>query len=270
MKYRNSADNYYDTKAFKNAVVEKSSANIATLVISKNIVGEANKYLSFCEICGYSCFALLVLAPISPYLLVLPVISTLLWLYMKEHRAVNLLYKMNSLQKDAFAEKLSHIEKVKLSQKISWAKSKSKVFESRYEAGAGSVWKTVPCRIVSEPPFPFTTNLKVLSIRSEKVSVTFFPDKIIIISNNRVVDVSYDGICYEYEDFDFIENEWVPKDTTVVRHTWLYVNNDGSRDRRFKNNKRLPICGYGKLKITSKSGLNIILIFSNRRPWSTS
>lgn len=267
VKYRDRRNNYYDTKIFKNTVVAKSSTNIATFVISKKIIEQANKHLNVYKICGHSRYVLLGLLLISPYLLIFPIITTLLCLYMKNYSTVNLSYKMNTLQKNAFAQQLSSVKKIMASQKISWVKSQSKVFESRYEAGAGKVWDTVPCKIVSQPPFPFSTNLRVLSIQTKQQSVTFFPDKIIIISNDHIVDVPYDGIHYEYEDFNFIENDWVPKDTTVVGSTWRYVNNDGSPDRRFKNNKRLPICGYGKLKITSKTGLNICLIFSNRSLW---
>lgn len=49
--------------------------------------------------------------------------------------------------------------------------------------------------------------------------------------------------------------------------SYFVVNNDGSPDRRFKNNQRLPVCAYGSLKLKSKDGLNVILVFSNRNLW---
>ena len=268
MKYRNRSDNYYDTEKFKSNTIEGSvTKNIASIVISKKIVRQANKYLSIYNMCKHSRYILLALFLISPYLLVLPIISTLLCMYMKTYSKISLVYKINNIENDAFQKKLEHVKRIMKSKKISWVRSKSKVFESRYEAGAGTVWDTVPCRIVSIPPFPFSTNMKIISIQSTNESVTFFPDRIVIISDGHIADIPYDGINYEYEDFDFIENEKVPNDAIIVGHTWLYVNNDGSPDRRFKNNRQLPICGYGKLMIKSKSGLNVILIFSNRKLW---
>lgn len=61
----------------------------------------------------------------------------------------------------------------------------------------------------------------------------------------------------------FIEEEAVPKDAEVVGRTWKYVNKSGGPDRRFKNNRELPICLYGEIELRSESGLNTVLMFSN-------
>lgn len=58
-----------------------------------------------------------------------------------------------------------------------------------------------------------------------------------------------------YSPHNFIEHERVPKDATVVGHTWSKVNKDGSPDRRFRNNYQIPICVYGKLVFASGSGV---------------
>lgn len=41
------------------------------------------------------------------------------------------------------------------------------------------------------------------------------------------------------------------------------VNKSGGPDRRFKNNRELPICLYGEIELRSESGLNTVLMFSN-------
>ena len=61
----------------------------------------------------------------------------------------------------------------------------------------------------------------------------------------------------------FIEDEPVPSDATIVDHTWRYVNKNGSPDRRFNNNRQLPILQLGVLTLTSSTGLNIRLNTSN-------
>lgn len=40
-------------------------------------------------------------------------------------------------------------------------------------------------------------------------------------------------------------------------------SNDGSPDRRYANNKQYPVLKYGKIIVTSQSGLNIQIICSN-------
>jgi hypothetical protein len=61
----------------------------------------------------------------------------------------------------------------------------------------------------------------------------------------------------------FIEEEAIPSDTRVVRHTWKKANKDGSPDRRFANNYQIPVVEYGRLTITSPSGLNEEYMLSN-------
>ena len=57
----------------------------------------------------------------------------------------------------------------------------------------------------------------------------------------------------------FIEKDRVPKDAVIVDHTWQFVNNDGTPDKRFNKNRKLPVCLYGKVCLKSESGLNIEL-----------
>jgi hypothetical protein len=61
----------------------------------------------------------------------------------------------------------------------------------------------------------------------------------------------------------FIESEGVPADATVVDHTWRYVNKNGGPDRRFNNNRQLPVLQLGVSVLTSSKGLNIQLNTSN-------
>lgn len=67
------------------------------------------------------------------------------------------------------------------------------------------------------------------------------------------------------ETINFIENERVPEDSSVVGQTWAKVNKDGSPDRRFTDNYQIPICQYGRIKFTSPTGLAEEYQFSNAR-----
>jgi hypothetical protein len=61
----------------------------------------------------------------------------------------------------------------------------------------------------------------------------------------------------------FIEDERVPSDTTIVDHTWRYVNKSGGPDRRFVTNRQIPVCLYRELSLQSEGGLNCKFQFSN-------
>lgn len=60
----------------------------------------------------------------------------------------------------------------------------------------------------------------------------------------------------------FIEEEGVPSDSQVVGHTWRFVNKNGSPDRRFKDNRQLPIAQYEELQLTSTQGIQELFQFS--------
>jgi hypothetical protein len=55
----------------------------------------------------------------------------------------------------------------------------------------------------------------------------------------------------------------IPADSPVVGHTWWKANKDGSPDRRFKGNFRIPIVQYGMLTLKSPTGLNEAYLISN-------
>lgn len=45
------------------------------------------------------------------------------------------------------------------------------------------------------------------------------------------------------------ERDVVPHDASVVDHTWERLNRDGSPDRRYANNTRIPVVAYGLVQI---------------------
>ena len=69
----------------------------------------------------------------------------------------------------------------------------------------------------------------------------------------------------KFTNTKFHESESLPKDTEVIGSVWLKENNDGSPDKRFKNNYQIPIVRYGELAFTSKTGINEVFIFSNSK-----
>lgn len=64
-------------------------------------------------------------------------------------------------------------------------------------------------------------------------------------------------------EFSFMEEERVPADAEVVDKTWAKVNKNGSPDKRFKENYEIPICLYGKIELSSGTGLNEAYSMSN-------
>lgn len=68
--------------------------------------------------------------------------------------------------------------------------------------------------------------------------------------------MNYDDLSIVVHDKQFIEEDSVPRDAKVINHTWRYVNKNGTPDRRFNNNRQIPICLYEELWFNSPTGLN--------------
>lgn len=89
----------------------------------------------------------------------------------------------------------------------------------------------------------------------------FFPDCIIVEENKRFGAVRYETIRAAVRDQRMILDT-APADATVVGRTWKYVNKNGSPDRRFKDNRQLPICLLDEIGMVSEGGFKGLLQIS--------
>ena len=83
------------------------------------------------------------------------------------------------------------------------------------------------------------------------------------VSATNFALLEYPEVEASYRQQRFIEDEEVPADAVVVDHTWAKANKDGSPDRRFSNNYQIPVVRYGKLRLSSATGLNEEYLISN-------
>jgi hypothetical protein len=68
---------------------------------------------------------------------------------------------------------------------------------------------------------------------------------LLVYQDRKYGAVSYSALTAADEPTQFIEADGVPGDAEVVGQTWRFVNRDGGPDRRFNNNRRIPIARYG-------------------------
>lgn len=92
----------------------------------------------------------------------------------------------------------------------------------------------------------------------------FYPNFMVVWnSREHFAIVGYDELKINFSATRFIETEKVPSDTKVVDETWFKVNKNGTPDKRFKDNYKIPIVKYGELDLMTKTGLNERYLFSN-------
>jgi hypothetical protein len=136
------------------------------------------------------------------------------------------------------------------------------VHDRKYHAGASSLVDRKPTRVTrAAPPF-LQTNIETLSVGVGRQTLFFFPDRLLVYEAGKVGAVGYHEFAVTVGQKRFIEDSAAPSDARVVDTTWRYVNKSGGPDRRFANNRQLPVCLYDELHFTSPSGLNEIIQLS--------
>lgn len=158
---------------------------------------------------------------------------------------------------DAFAiltscERIWHIE------------ARADVRNTKYHAGAGSMLKRTMIKpSIGAPPL-VKCNVEVPLLPVGKQTLAFMPDHLLVFEQSSVGAVDYSDLTPTYDESRFVEEESVPVDATVVDHTWRYVNKNGGPDRRFNNNREIPICLYDQIHLTSATGLHEVVQLSKR------
>jgi Protein of unknown function (DUF4236) len=138
------------------------------------------------------------------------------------------------------------------------------VRDRKYHGGAGAVVMRKPITVKSGQPPLVKTNIEVPLIPAGRQTLAFMPDRLLVFEPAAVGAVSYRDLSMERVETRFIEEETLTQDATVVDKTWRYVNKKGGSDRRFKNNRELPVCLYDQLHFSSASGLNEVVQLSRK------
>lgn len=137
--------------------------------------------------------------------------------------------------------------------------AEGRVRDRKYHGGATNLVSRKPTFIkTAAPPF-VKTNVETIAMGVGRQTLYFFPDRLLVYEANSVGGVAYPNLSISAHASRFIEDGHVPTDAKVVDSTWQYVKKSGGPDRRFKDNRQLPICEYEELVLQSATGLNEII-----------
>lgn len=126
-------------------------------------------------------------------------------------------------------------------------------------AGASHIVEKRPTEFGYALPRVLKTNITPPSMKVGKETVYFLPDLLLVVESGKVGAVGYDTLDIQWQDSRFIEEGSIPRDAVVVGRTWKHPNKNGGPDRRFANNRQLPICLYESFHLRSANGLNELL-----------
>lgn len=200
------------------------------------------------------------LAAIVVVLAIPLVIAAHLWDVMR--KTVVLFYDFDREMQRAFEslhESFNHLRKAHATWNVH---ATADVYDRKRNAGASAVIERKAIRLSCDAPPFVKTNIPVPKIPAGRETLYLFPDRILVFTSSGVGAVAFRDLRVDRSQTRFIEDGHVPRDAQVVDHTWRYVNKDGSPDRRFNDNRQLPIALYEELNLTSGSGLNEVFQYS--------
>ena len=168
-----------------------------------------------------------------------------------KRRQVDLVYEFENDGFGYYKEIISAFNKIAQCKSI-WslisAEYLSSDYQSKINAGAKSlVDRGFASSGTGKMPW-VNTNIDIPMIKANDKCLYFVPDGIIVYDSKGVAYVDYQSLEVSYGTTQFVD-ECPPSDARIIDYTWQYANKGGGPDRRFKNNREIPVCSYGKLKI---------------------
>lgn len=256
------AFNCENTHSFTDAIRVSPSPGSAS-ELSKNIIKDMKRAEAFTLgliILFVALYALIQWWSFIPIILVRLIFSNLFEAIIK--------YDLDSdasLEWDKFSDKISLLKSSKKLWIIETAKLNA---NTKYHAGASRNISRSRATVMKIKPmhntgFIVRTDTPSVLVKSRKCLMLFLPSDVIIKKGTRYAAYSYEQLTVYSSTTNFVETDPVPRDAEIVRYTWRYVNKNGTADKRFNNNRQIPVCRYGLVHFMVGQELSIELHTSN-------
>jgi Protein of unknown function (DUF4236) len=195
-------------------------------------------------------------------LVLISVVTYATYVYDELRKSVVLFYEFDEGMERLYEKAHDAGEILSQAASIWFIDATGKVRDRKYHAGASQLVERKTASIKKLSPPYVKTNIEVLSFVCGDQTLYFFPERVLVYGQDGIGAVSYSDLDLEVGIKRFIEEDGVPRDAKVVDKTWKYVNKGGGPDKRFKDNRELPICQYEEIAISSQTGLNKLLQLS--------
>jgi len=163
---------------------------------------------------------------------------------------------------DKFNQAMSTFESLSSTQRAWRLKSRVAISDWKRNAGSNASLIRQKAKVGKQNPKLLTTNVEVWGVDAGSIKLYLLPDKFFVFQDGVYSAVPYSEIQTSFKNLEYVERESLPSDSTVIGHTWKYVRRDGGPDRRFKNNKQLPIVDYGVVGFQTQNFVAYLIVSS--------
>jgi hypothetical protein len=210
--------------------------------------------------------------PYGPYLLIAGLIGFVFWIRWlrkldKRRFEVELHYDMDEQFKQVYQQFADHFAAFSRSAKIWQYLNTQQTNDFKHNGGAGNLIKRVPVQgiLANRAPLShFITNISIPYLKLSNLEFYFLPERLLVKRGGTFAAVFYKILKIDGFITRFIEEEGIAGDAVIVGSTWTYVNKSGGPDRRFNDNRQLPICAYSEYTLTSDTGIYEVITTSKQ------
>lgn len=198
-----------------------------------------------------------------PIFLLTGLLGIIIKIYVHTKMPISMDYELDEESKIVY-DKLTNIWTSLNNNNHLWQVMESAKFtNSRVYGGAQNGVTLTLIKATSKIPFFIKLNFTPFGLQLGKNQLLFLPDKLLVIDDNKVGAINYSDIDINFSKTSFVETGIIPSDAKILRQTWLKVNKDGSPDKRYKDNRQVPVCEYGQIEISSGNSLYVKIMCSN-------
>lgn len=243
-----------NTKLITGDTTYYQNSNISSMGKDDEILKQINKVRNI-NIIANICLISICLIPIG---IILKLLIAYKW-------KIDLTYEMDNINQKKFDSLNEFLQLLQQNKRLWQVGSSTRVYNTKYNAGAGNNVLRHSISVSKSMPWFISHNIDVFCLNLTTEKIYFTPDRMLIFKNFSVGCRKYNDMVAGFDTTNFVESEFVPRDAEIVRYTWRYVNKSGGPDKRFNNNRQIPVCKYGEISLTSEDGINILLECSNHR-----
>jgi len=249
-------------------MIESAAASTITDSSEDSILGEIRERRSAVStfrvatiLCSIVVLGALVTNP--PLALVLFIVSLLAlaatYNYDQQRRLAVVMYDLEDDAEVAFRGIYDALMQLRVCGAVWSVVSHEMTRDYKRHAGASALLQRKPA-VIADGSIPFAkTNVSIPQLRLHRDTLYFFPDRVFITNADGIGAVSYANLHATSRVGRFIEEGPVPRDARQVDTTWRFLNKNGTPDRRFSNNRQLPILAYQEILFASESGVRAYL-----------
>lgn len=243
-------------------IIETQSRNIISNAHLDDICKALNKTLFYNYISTWIIIVGIIFGFVNPFIFIVGAIGIILKAYVIKYGAINIDYKVEPEEEKKYRGRLKFWDTI-FQAEHTW-QTLSEQGNNNKKNNFG-VAKSIKRKIVEKSgSYRFIkSNMEYITIRLNKEFLVVLPDKLFVKQKRKFRAVDYNELIIDSHYMSFVESQKVPSDAQVIKMVWEHSNRDGSRDKRFSNNRQLPLCKYIEVKIESASGLLIKLLISN-------